>query len=79
MLKGTSGTTDKVESDMNDYDETRECHYCHRHSWVVAHGGNCPYCGRTTGKYQGVVQGIVFFGSIIGIILGVYVIYRLGG
>jgi len=32
--------------------KTRRCHHCDRHSWLVADGKGCPWCGRRTGKYE---------------------------
>ena len=53
---------------MNEPLQTRRCHRCHRHSWLVAQGDNCPWCGRKTGKHHYTIDTVVGVCAVLSVI-----------
>ena len=48
---------------------TRRCHHCGRHSWLVAEGESCPWCGRKTWKYEHQVFHIIALVAIVSMVV----------
>jgi hypothetical protein len=57
--------------------KTRRCHHCHRHSWPVAEGNPCPWCGRRTGKYSVGFPWVVALVSIASTVSALWIIWSL--